>query len=85
MAHDPKFVSANDLRLTCVDPATDCSPCIDKGNDETAPQEDRDGDARWDHPQIDNRGDVDAGTAYSGVASECGWFSDMGAYEYRES
>ena len=51
------------------------SPCIDSGNDTSAPSTDMNGNARYDDPSTAN-------CAVTGDP-ECAWYSDMGAYEYQ--
>jgi len=67
---DPDFADTDigDFRLNAD------SPCIDRGNDSLAPLEDKDGNPRRDVASVSNCED----------ASEdaCGYYSDVGAYEY---
>ena len=66
---DPRFVDPNsDLRLQSD------SPAIDRGDDGAAPPTDYDGVSRVDDPAASN-------CPVPGPDPECGWISDMGAFE----
>jgi predicted outer membrane repeat protein len=63
---DPKYVDPSNGNMSLQS----SSPCIDSGDGDAAPAKDKDGNSRYDAPNVSNTG--------TGTPN----YSDMGAYEY---